>query len=111
MALLEEVGEREVLTKVSGVITNNFAETPAVFSISNNVLVKPTLLDLYLNNISYSSIIENAGKITLSQSLETELPEIYKIITPLLERREDMLNINALDIAKTNGLTKNLGLL
>ncbi|MBI5530674.1 MAG: hypothetical protein HY918_04205 [Candidatus Doudnabacteria bacterium] len=111
VALLSERGETELAARISQVVTDNFAETPVAFSLANNVLLKPSLLDLYLNNASYSSIINNARKITLAQSLETELPEIYKIVMPELDRLPELSAITSGQIAQNNGLTKKLDLI
>ncbi len=109
--LLKEMKEEFISAQVSQTIANNFAETPVAFSSVSNILFKPSLLDLYLNNVNYASIIEQAGKITLGQSLETELPEIYRIVVSEMNRVPELSAITPGEIAQNNGLTKNLSLL
>ncbi len=108
--LLKELGEKEKLTEVSKVVTDNFAETSLAFFFQNNQLTKPSALDLYINNVDYESLKEISKNITLELSLESELPEIYKIVVPAGERQVKLSNLNATYIARENGLTKLLGL-
>jgi|GEM_PF-1346608 len=108
--LLKEIGEDILSVQISKVATDNFAETPLAFSFGNGLLSKPSLLDLYLNNVNYQALQALAGKMTLAQSLETELPEIYRIVVPEKERIANLLAVTASQIAQNNGLTKVLGL-
>lgn len=111
IALLMEMGENGLSEQVNKVVTDNFAETPLAFSYTNGLLTKPSLLDLYLNSVDYESLEQRAKKITLAQSLETELPEIYKIAVPQADRLVSLSAINPTQIAENNGLTKILSLL
>ncbi len=111
IALLEGMGESGLAERVKKAVTDNFAETPLAFSYTNSLLTKPSLLDLYLNSVDYESLEQRAKKITLSQSLETELPEIYKIAVPQADRLANLSAITPTQIAENNGLTKILGLL
>ncbi len=111
IALLAEMGETAIPSQISKVVTDNFAETPLAFSYTNGLLTKSSLLDLYLNGVEYSVLQSQAKKITLAQSLETELPEIYKIVVPQKDRLPNLSAITPAQIAENNGLTKVLGLL
>lgn len=111
IALLTEMGESGLVGQANKVVTDNFAETPLAFEQVNGTLTKSSLLDLYLNNVNYEDLKNRAQKITLAQSLETELPEIYKIAVPQADRLANLSAITPTQIAGKNGLTKILGLL
>jgi hypothetical protein len=110
-ALLVEMGERALAEEVLKVATDNFAETPLALSLTNNSLIKSSLVDLYLADVDYGAVVQISKQITLAQSLETELPEIYKIVVPEQNRSSELLAITSGNIAQSNGLTKILGLL
>lgn len=110
-ALLVEMGERALAEEVLKVVTDNFAETPLALSLTNNSLIKSSLVDLYLADVDYGAVVQISKQITLAQSLETELPEIYKIVVPEQNRSSELLAITSGNIAQSNGLTKILGLL
>ncbi len=109
--LLEELGEKEQGRAVGAIPTDNFAETTLAFSYRHGKLSKPSALDLYINKADFNEFRHLARNITLAQSLESELPEIYKIVVPAGERKGGLSRITAVQIAEANGLTRMLELL
>lgn len=109
--LLKELGEQKSALKVAGLITDNFAETALALYKVGDRLIKPSLMDLFLADYKYEQILEFSKKITLKQSLQSELPEIYKIVVPADQRHPELLGLSLPQIANLNGLTKILTLL
>ena len=106
-ALLNELGESSEAEGVAAIPTDNFAEGNFAFLQKNGKLIKPAALDIYLANdpgiyIKYQAL----GKIiTVGESIETLLPEIYKIITPLAGRQQALLAISEEQILEASGLS------
>jgi hypothetical protein len=105
--LLNEIGESAVAGEVALVPANNFAEGSLIFDInSQDKIYKPTLLDLFLKNDPrlFEKYSQLAKHVTLGESIEVQLPEIYKVITPANERLEALLAITQSQIISQSGL-------
>lgn len=104
--LLKESGESGKAREVIDVPTDNFAEGNLSFLLSNGHLVKPSGVDIF--SAKDKGLFERyrklSGVVTVAESIETLLPEIYKIITPLEERSHKLLEIFDEDIATNLGL-------
>jgi alpha-mannosidase len=51
-------------------------------------------MDLYLTGRDYYPVFKNLSKrMTLAESIDSQLPEIYRIITPLKDRQVELLKI------------------
>jgi hypothetical protein len=107
MDLLAEWGEADLAASVAAVPTQNFAEGALAFGLNQQAQIyKPTLLDLFFQNDpglfkKYSLL---AGKITLSESIDSALPEIYKVIVPAENRDIKLLGITEEDIFNRPGI-------
>jgi hypothetical protein len=109
LKLLEEIGEKELADKIKSVETKNFAEGNLTFLFNQDKFYQATGIDLYLTGKDWYQKYQNlAGELTLGESIESGLPEIYKIITLADQRKEELLAINHQDIAKFNGMEQKI---
>ena len=107
VSLLKAAGRHNAAEQILKTATDNFAETNLAFARNNSGEVyQPTLLDLYLQNQPqiFNNYRQLADKLTLAQSIDTELPEIYKVITPAVERNPQLLELTIDKILRHNGL-------
>lgn len=106
LQLLEEMEVLNVLDTVKDNPTKNFAESDLAFLIRNGKVFKPSAADLYLQKDSglYQKYQNLAAKITLKQSIESALPEIYKVVIPQKEHKTELLNVGRQAILGNNGL-------
>ncbi len=102
--LLAEAGEKEVSLSVARAETGNFAEGSLAILKNTGSYFKASALDLYLKNISHASLRQLSNKITLAQSIEAELPEIYRIAVPERERDKELMALSLDKILESNGL-------
>ncbi len=101
--LLEELEEFEIASKISQIPTNNFAEGDLAFLYHQNKLIKPTGIDIYLaGDDVYKKYKSLAKTVTVGESIESLLPEIYKIVVSVEDRLLSLLSITDEDIAKMN---------
>jgi hypothetical protein len=92
-ALLMEMETKESLVSALSLVpTQNFAEgSLAVLKIGGQYLT-PTATDLYFAaGDYYSKYAELAERITLGQSIELAMPAIYSVVTPKAEQAENFL--------------------
>jgi hypothetical protein len=80
--------EKKIVSQVSQVPTQNFAESAlACLKMSNGLFIEPSAVDLYLTGkdyyLNYKAI---AASLTLEQSFNLAMPEIYNIIVPKAEQ-------------------------
>ncbi len=107
IALLREQGGSALADRVRNIPTNNFAESSVAFvSDGRGRLYKPTAWDIWLDGGSgaYNNFGKLAEIITVKQSILSELPEIYKIITPAEERNPKLTAISQEEIDNYIGL-------
>jgi hypothetical protein len=99
--LLTEWGETEIKGRIEKISTDNFAEGNLAFGLnSRGQIYKPTALDLFLESgsLMYERYHGLASQMTLGESINTQLPEIYRVITPASGRRTELLAIGQADI-------------
>ncbi len=103
LALLKEMGEQSIAQRIMDIPTTNFAEGNLAFMYQKNRLIKPSAIDLFLSGKDYYPRYQILAKqMTLGESLESLLPEIYRVITPAKERKESLMAISDEDILKKN---------
>jgi len=103
-ALLAETGEAEASSAVASQEAGNFAEGSLAILRNNSGYFKASALDLYLRRLNYFGLVELAGKMTLAQSIEAELPEVYRIGVPAAEKEAGLMALGLGEIVKLNGL-------
>ncbi len=106
VGLLKELKASELAQRINKVPTDNFAEGNLAFLYHQGQLIKPTGLDIYLAGNMYRKYQNLAKSITVGESIETLLPEMYRIVVPEKQRQKNLLNITDEQIAKANGLQK-----
>ena len=102
VGLLEEMGEGSA--PAAGVATKNFAEGGLAFVRSQSGLVKAAALDLYAAGTGFDFFQQLAKKVTLAQSIESELPEIYRIVVLEKDRQAELSRLTLEEISHLNGL-------
>jgi hypothetical protein len=105
--LLAGIGEKDLAAWILSVPTENFAEGSLAFGISpQGQIYKPTGLDLFLRNDPgiYEKYRQLASKITLGESIDAALPEIYKIITPAPDRIGSLADLTESTAINESGL-------
>ncbi len=104
LGVLAELGETELLEKIKKVPTENFAEGNLAFLFQKDKIIKATGLDIYLSGQDlYPKYQKLAKVLTLGQSIESLLPEIYRVIVPAGRRDEELLGLTDLSIIQQNG--------
>jgi hypothetical protein len=91
----------------------NFAEGSLGFGLNKQgKIYNPTGLDLFLQ--SDGSLFEKyrglAHKITVGESIDAQLPEIYRVITQGPDRDSSLMAITENDILSQNGLADKIKL-
>lgn len=109
LALLTEMGCPDLIAKIKPVPTQNFAEANLAFLLSNRRLIKATGIDIYLSGLDIYPHYQNlAKKLTLKESMESLLPEIYRVITPAESRQDKLLMLTDELIAENNGMAEKI---
>lgn len=82
LLFLNERGLTQESLAVAKVPTKNFAESPVMLLNQGSYTYKPTAIDLMLSGKkdSYESFLKKAGEISLKESIDSELEEIYKVV-------------------------------
>ncbi|MCL5774997.1 MAG: hypothetical protein M1333_02165, partial [Patescibacteria group bacterium] len=106
--LLAEMGEAEAALAVANLETGNFAESSLAILKNSRGYFKASALDLFLNNVDYPALQKLAHKVTLAQSIEAELPEVYRIVVPEKEREAELVSEGLDEILEINGLKQAL---
>lgn len=106
--LLAEMGEKEAALAVAGLETGNFAEGSLAILKNSQGYFKASALDLFLNSVGYPALQKLAHKVTLAQSIEAELPEVYRIVVPEKEREAHLAGGGLDKILEINGLKETL---
>lgn len=104
LALLEELGASEAVARISKLTTDNFAESGLAFLPAAQGLFKASALDLYIYQAEFYQYAKLAEHLTLAQSIESELPEIYRVVVPEPDRQPELSNITLAELGKVNGL-------
>jgi len=105
--ILIELSEREWANFVLEMPTENFAEGSLAFGVnSEGQIYKPSLLDLLLQKDPglFNKYRQLASIITVGESIDIQLPEIYKVITPAEQRNSELLNVTENAILSTVGI-------
>ena len=99
------MGEHEEANRIQGMVTNNFAEADLAFLGSGGKWYKATGVDIYLqkDEHAYQKYLQLSKVLTVSQSIEMQLPEIYKVIIQAGERKSELLSLDTTAIARANG--------
>ena len=95
--------------KIGRAVTDNFAESNLAFLTHQKKLIKASGVDIFLEGKNMYAKYRNLSKSTkLKESIETLLPEMYRIVVPEEKRRDVLLKITDEQIAKANGLEKQI---
>lgn len=87
LLLLEEMDEPAVIKKITPVPTQNFAESSLAYLNIGGNYVTPTAWDLLSTQKDfYQSYKELSQKLTLRQTLDLAMPEIYSVVVPKHEQ-------------------------
>lgn len=109
LKLLAELDCPDLITKIKPIPTQNFAEANLAFLLSNRRLIKATGIDIYLSGLdAYPRYQASAKELTLKESVESLLPEIYRVITPAENRRDKLLMLTDELIAEKNGMAEKI---
>ncbi len=100
-----------VQRRAANAVTDSFAEANLVFQNVNGHTVIPTLLDASAagGEAVYHRSRDLAERLTLAQSIDTQLPEIYRAITLAAERKADFVGVNTQEILESNGAATLVG--
>ena len=104
LELLKELGESAAAAQIFRLATDNFAESGLAFLHASPGLFKASALDLYIHQAEFRQYAKLAEKLTLAQSIESELPEIYRVVVPEPNRRPELYGITLAELGKANGL-------
>ncbi len=106
ISLLKEIGKADEAGQIDKITTDNFAEASLAFAAKEGKIIKATGLDILLSQQDhwYYKYKKLARQINIGESIETQLPEIYKVITPEAERDYDLLNLTEEEIAEQNSV-------
>ena len=109
--LLREWGELSLAGRLTEISTENFAEGSLAFLVNRRgQIYKPTGLDLFLQN-DFSLIDKYkklAKQITIRESIDLQLPEIYKVVTPQSYRNLELLRVTETEILEHSGVAKKI---
>ncbi|MDR3642294.1 MAG: hypothetical protein P4L74_01530 [Candidatus Doudnabacteria bacterium] len=111
LELLKERGELETFNRIAAVPTDNFAEGSLVLGADGSgKIYKPTGLDLFLldDRDLYYKYAKLAEQITVAESIDSQLPEIYRVITPSALRKNNMLSVTENEILNQNGIAEKI---
>ncbi|PIR95932.1 MAG: hypothetical protein COT92_03690 [Candidatus Doudnabacteria bacterium CG10_big_fil_rev_8_21_14_0_10_42_18] len=107
--LLKEQKNLKLAKKIGRAVTDNFAESNLAFLTHQKKLIKASGVDIFLEGKNMYAKYRNLSKSTkLKESIETLLPEMYRIVVPEEKRRDVLLKITDEQIAKANGLEKQI---
>lgn len=105
IGLLTEMQEPASAKKIALANTENFAEGNLAFLPSRKGLFKAGGVDLYFTGRDYYKNYERLSRnLTVAQSIETLLPEIYRVVVPAEQRDTKLLALSDSEIAESDGL-------
>lgn len=104
---LKELEEEKVAEEVSLLVTNNFAESSLGF-LKKDVLFRASGADVFLEKDSslYERYTELSKRMTIAQSIELSLPDMYSVVVPESERIKALSRITEHMIAEQNGTSE-----
>ncbi len=109
LGLLGEMNRPDLIGQIEPVATKNFAEANLAFLFKGSRLIKATGIDIYLSGLNAHLLYQNLAKeLTLKESIESLLPEIYRVIVPAGERDPDFLSLTDEAIAEQNGMAEKI---
>jgi len=111
LLLLEELGEGRLRRQISQVPTQNFAEMNLAFLCNDKKqLHKATGIDIYLQNSSsmFKAYKRLAGQLTVGESIESLLPEMYQVMVPASKRKANLIDITDEMILEHNGAAEKI---
>ena len=108
MKLWTEVGEINLVKQLVNLPTENFAEGNLSFLFSHQAIYKPSAIDIvfYKDKALYKKYVALSKQLTVAESLQTLLPEIYKISVPKVQRSLRLEKITEDEIINEIGLTQ-----
>ncbi len=110
LLLLAEMGETAIANTVQKIAPDNFAETTLAFLQAQGRVFPATGMDILFERDPslYLRYKHLAQKLSVGESVDLSLPEIYKVITHYLDRRPSLLELNKLSILQLNGTDKKI---
>jgi hypothetical protein len=110
LSLLKEAGEEDLALRIARAETANFAEAALAFLPASGRLIKASGLDIFLRQDPglYGKYGQLAKELSLKESLDALMPEIYRIITPAKERREESCLPGLGEILAEQGLERKI---
>lgn len=110
VSLLGEMGEANLAKSIAGAVTDNFAEGNLAFLLRDNKLIKATGIDLFLSGDKqlFEKYRQLSRLMTVGESIESLLPEIYRVIIPERERKKGLLSLTGEEIVKNSGLEEKI---
>jgi hypothetical protein len=108
--LWQAVGKVDLANQLMNVVTENFAEGNLSFLFYNKQVYKPSGIDILLKASQdlYPQYVKLSKKLTVAESIETLLPEIYKITVPQAQREPGLEKLTDADMIKALNLTEKL---
>lgn len=103
--LLGKMGESQTSESVRQYASDNFAESSLAFLDPGSGPRSASGLDIFLTGREdwLAKYHELAKGLTVGESIDAQLPEIYKVITPADERENDLLKITSMEIMRVTG--------
>ncbi len=109
LRLFAKAGLKDAAAAIGPIETKNFLEGSLGFfpGLAGQDFSLATGLDLYLAGQDfYHAYLQLAKQLALKDSIDCQLPEIYRVITPAEERQPELLAVTAADIFERAGLRK-----
>jgi hypothetical protein len=108
--LWHELGYLDLIQQLSDLPMENFAEGNLSFLSQGEIIYKPSAIDILLSqsNNLYNKYVALAKNMTVAESIQTLLPEIYKITVPKADRQKRLEQWSDLDIIQEIGLQKKI---
>ena len=108
--VLRSMGAQAEADSVSRAVTDNFAEANLAFLSSADKIYKASGVDIYLQQAPelYQKYLDLAKTLTVGESIQTQLPEIYKVITPANQRLPELSAVTEGDILQAAGIKEKI---
>lgn len=113
--LLAAVGERDEIQALDPVQTKELGGDGLVMAYHKTPhggLVPATGIDLALEDLDcdFQSYLDLSRRVTLQEMMEPMLPEMYRVLYSIEQRRAELAQLTAEEILQGNGLPRKLGL-
>ena len=104
---LLKIHQADLASRVSALPTDNYAEMNLAFLPWGNGLVRASAADIVASGLQqpHARYRALAHELTVGESIQTLLPEMYRIIIPERERQADLASLTDAAIAELNGTT------